>query len=465
MANSGMNASTLFDPATSGPETGRPTVRLRKAMQSATRRWSGKAIYALLDQGLISGAGFVMTILLARTLLPRDYGTFAIAYQVFLFLTILYGAFILEPLVVFGSSNYRDRLRRYVGALLRIHSLVGMAVVCLVGAAAWIFFQFARGQSLAYALLAVSVAAPCVLLFWLARRAFYVEIRPREAVFGAAVYFAVVIGGLLVVYRFGRVTPAKAFLLMAAGGVATAVTMFLRLRTSLVPGAGGPALSEVLRKHWGYGRWAAGSAVTIWFSGALYYPLLGSLRGLAKAGELKALMNFASPVSQVFVALSLLSLPYAARVHHRDGPAGARRLVWKLTALYGGGAILYWVTVVAWRGQLVRLLYAGRYADVAYLMPWVAVGSILRLSATAQAVTLRAMQAPALVFVAYSGSCLAALLVGVPCAWAFGLRGAVIAFALSNGVALVVALIMVQIGFPITRIFAHFQSMVSRPIP
>lgn len=463
MANPVTKAPTLSH-ATIGSSTDRLAIRLGEAVKGVTRRWSGKAIFALLDQGLISGAGFVMTILLARTLLPRDYGTFAIAYQAFLFLTILYGAFILEPLVVFGSSVYRDKLRRYVSTLLRIHSLVGVAVVCLVGASAWVLFQFAAGQSLAYALLAVSIAAPPVLLFWLARRAFYVELRPREAVVGAAVYFIVVIGGLLLVCEFGRVTPAKAFLLMAAGGVATAGTMLLRLRTRLVSGARGPALSEVLRKHWEYGRWAAGSALTIWFSGALYYPLLGSLHGLAKAGELKALMNFASPVSQVFVALSLLSLPYSARVLHRDGPAGARRLVWKLTALYGGGAIAYWAIVVAWRGQIVQILYAGRYGDVAYLMPWVALGSVLRLSASAQAVTLRALQSPALVFVAYSGSCLVALLVGVPCAWVFGLRGAVIAFALSNCVALVISLVMVHRGFPKARLFAHSQSMVSPPI-
>lgn len=381
-----------------------------------------------------------MTILLARTLAPSDYGTFAVAYEAFLFLTILYRAFVLEPLAVFGSSTYRTSLKSYMSTLLRIHFMVGGVVVLLVGMSAWICSALGVGQGITQALLAASVAAPCVLLFWLVRRAFYVELAPRGAVSGAAVYFGVVVGGLLLVYRFGTLTPEKAFLLMAVGGLSTAVTMLWRLRLHLSSREKDPGVGKVVRTHWEYGRWAAASGLAIWLAGALYYPLLGSVRGLANAGQLKALMNLTSPVSQIFAGVSLLSLPYASRVYHRQGEAGGRRLIWKLAALYAGGTMLYWAIIMIWRGSVLNLLYDGRYTDIANLIPWIALGSILRISATAHAIILRAMQSPWLVFFAYAGSCLVALLVGVPLAWAFGLRGAVISLALSSGVALVIGL-------------------------
>ena len=86
----------------------------------------------------------------------------------------------------------------------------------------------------------------------------------------------------------------------------------------------------MLRQHWIYGRWALASAIVIWLSGAIFYPALGSFFSLAETGKFKALMNLASPIGQAYVALSLLTLPYASQVHHEEGHAVVGRLVWKL---------------------------------------------------------------------------------------------------------------------------------------
>jgi O-antigen/teichoic acid export membrane protein len=305
------------------------------------------------------------------------------------------------------------------------------------------------------ALLGVAIAAPCMLLFWLARRGFYVRLAPRQAVGGALVYFAVVLGGLLAVCHYGHLSPFVAFLLMAAGAAVTAPMMIARLRPALKPGL---ILSKglgVIRRHWGYGRWALASAVAIWFSGAIFYPLVSAFYGLGDAGTLKALMNFSSPVGQAFAAMSLLSLPYAAGIHHQEGSGSTHRLVWRLTAIYAGGTALYWLVIVLLRHPIVTHLYAGKYSGITGLIPWVAFGSVLRISATAQAVTLRAMHSPALVFVAYVAASVVAVLVGIPCTWAFGLQGAVFAMVLSSAVALAVALLMVHRSSTVARFFKH----------
>ena len=119
-------------------------------------------------------------------------------------------------------------------------------------------------------------------------------------------------------------------------------------------------------------------------------------------------------------------------------------MAWRLVALYGGGSLLYWTVVVALRGPLVSHLYAGKYLNLTGLLPWVAVGSVLRISATAHAITLRAMHSPSLVFVAYSAASVAAILIGIPCMWLFGLSGAVMTLVISSAVALMVAWIMVH---------------------
>lgn len=442
--------NTLAEKTATSP-FGRPL----KATLSSARAWSTKGFLALLDQGLISGANFALAILLARRLAPAQYGTYALAFEVFLLLSVVYGALVLEPLSVFGASVYRKSPREYLGILLRVHGVMAAGIFIVLGISAWVFEQISQSRSLPLALIGVAIAAPCVLLFWLARRGFYVKLAPHQAVLGAGVYFVVVLGGLLAVCRYGVLSPFVAFLLLAAGGAATAPIMLARLMCALKPGLVLSRASEVIRRHWGYGRWALGSAVAVWFSGAIYYPLVSTFRGLGDAGTLKALMNFSSPVGQAVAAMSLLSLPYAAGVHHQQGSDGSHRLVWRLTAIYAGGTTLYWLIIIFLRQPIVTHLYAGKYMGIMSLIPWVAFGSILRISATAQAVTLRAMHSPALVFVAYVAASVVAVLIGVPCTWAFGLRGAVYTMVLSSAVALAIALAMVHRRSPLAGFFKH----------
>lgn len=421
-----------------------PATRLRDTLWAGARTWSPKGALALVDQGLISGANFLVGILLARHLAPEQYGAYALAFEVFLFLTVAYGALVLEPLSVFGVSVYRNSNRDYLGVLLRIHMVLASVIFLGLGACAWALQWVFPGGKMASALVGVAIAAPCVLLFWLARRGFYVKLSPSQAALGALVYFLVVLGGLLLADRRGFLSPLVAFLLMAAGAAVTAPLMLARLGFSFKLRHSITKPAEVIRRHWDYGRWALGSAVAIWISGAIYYPLLGSFHGLADAGAFKALMNFTSPVSQAFAAMSLLSLPYAARAHYRTRSGSPHRLAAKLALIYAGGTILYWLIIVFMRRPIVFYLYAGKYTEITGLIPWLALGSVLRISATSQAVILRAMQAPSLVFTAYVASSAVAVLAGVPLTWAFGVQGTVFTLVLSSAVALVVTLVMLR---------------------
>ncbi len=433
---------TLVEQAISLPAT------RGRVLWAGARTWSPKGALALVDQGLISGANFILGIVLARHLAPDQYGAYALAFQVFLFLSVAYSALVLEPLSVFGSSVYRNSNREYLGALLRIHAAIAFIIFLGLCTCAWVVGQVSPSGDLTSALIGVGIAAPCMLLFSLARRGFYVKLAPLQAALGALGYFAVVLGGLLLVFHRHSLSPLVAFLLIAAGAGVTAPMMVTRLRFSIKPRTAALRLSEVVHRHWGYGRWALGSAVAIWFSTAIYYPILVSFHGLAETGALQALTNFSSPIAQVFAAMSLLSLPYAAGIHHQKSSRGISHLAAKLALIYAGGTTLYWLLVVLFRWQIVENLYAGKYMGIVGLIPWLALASVLRISATSQAIILRAMHAPSLVFVAYGAASVVDIVAGIPCTWAFGLWGAIFGMVLASAVALVVTLVMLYCHTP-----------------
>jgi len=406
--------------------------------------WIRKGGFALLDQGLISGSNFVISILLARWLVPDQYGSYAVAFGVLVLVVLVYQSLVLEPMAVFGASSYRASLRNYLHSVLRIHLLLWVPILLLLGIA--VVFTRTSGQSagLSGALGGVMVAAPCVLLFWLARGTFYVKLSPASAAAGAAVYSSLALAGLYVVYRKGWLSPFTAFLLMALAALATGAVLLVRLRRSLVSGGEVFATYDIWRRHWGYGRWALASCIAGWLPAYVYYPLLSSFSGMSQSGQLKALMNLTLPLEQAKAAMSLLLLPFAAGMYERQGETGASSMAGKITFLTVAAGIVYWSILIPLQKPLFHLLYSNRYLEVAHLLPLVALGSIFYSAAFGGAIVLRAMDSPGALFGAFGLATALSLLVGIPATKMFGLTGAIWGSNIADIASLIMVLLVLR---------------------
>lgn len=387
--------------------------------------WARKGGLAVLDQGLISGSNFVISVLLARWLMPDQYGAYAVAFGIYVMLSLVYQSLLLEPMGVFGGSIFRSNLRGYLRSLVSIYVAFSIAI-CSALVIAWaVAYHLDPGGAITGALAGVAVASPCLLLFALARRTFYVELSPAPAAIGAFIYATVVLAGLYFVYQHALLSPFVAFLLIGGGALVTGVVLMLGLRSGLSGSGPAPAFREAWRRHWRYGRWALAGCVAGWLPSYIYFPLLSSFKGMAESGQLKALMNLTMPFEQTKGALIMLFLPYAARVMEQQGKAGARILGNRLTLLSVCLAIAYWAVIIPLHKPVFHLLYSGRYMEVAYLLPALAFGQIFWSGTFGPSVALRAMESPSSVFVALGVATVASLLIGVPATWAFGLKGAI----------------------------------------
>jgi O-antigen/teichoic acid export membrane protein len=406
--------------------------------------WARKGALAIADQGLITSSNFLVALMLARQVSPAEYGAYAVAFEVFLLLSAVYLAFILEPVSIFGASTYKDCLPDYLGKMLRIQIWVTCATVILVGGAALAIYLTHGSQTLASALAGVAVASPCVLLFWIARRAFYINLAPGAALAGAVLYSIVLLGGLSVCYRMKLLSPACVFVLIAFGALITSIALLAKLKPALRAARQFPSVKEIAQRHWNYGRWALASAGASWAMSATFYFALSGFHGLAASGEMKALLNLSAPAAQGFTAVSLLSLPYASRIYDTQTPAEIRKLSRRLTAFYAGGTAVYFALVIGLGPSLLHLLYKGKYLGVTRLISWLGLAMVLRIGATAQALLLRAIQLPSQVFIAYGASTLVAVLAGIPATKFFGLQGAIVTTVGVGATALLVSGVLLR---------------------
>lgn len=404
-------------------------------------RWLNRGGLAILDQGLISGSNFLVSILLARWLVAESYGAYAVAFGIFVLLTLVYSALILEPMSVFGGAAYRRCLRGYVKSLLKMHVVVSFAFAALVSIGAVVMRASGHDAGLAGALFGVALASPCVLLLWVLRRALYLKMHSGRAATGALLYFVLMVSGLWAFNAKSLLTPFNALLLMGGAALVASVLLLVFVRIDLGnDGEPAPSLVEACEKHWTYGRWALASSLVAWIPAYIFLPLLTAFVGMAQSGELKALTNFVAPLDQTLAALSLLFLPHAARVRAEQSHRNVRALTRNLLALSIAGSAVYWLLVINLKGPIFGLLYSGKYANVAYLLPAVALGSILWSAAYGPAIVLRAMESPKSVFTAYLVTSAICVVIGIPATKYLGLKGAIWSGNLADFASLIVIL-------------------------
>jgi len=405
--------------------------------------WVKKGGYALADQGLISGSNFVVSILLARWLTRDGYGAYAVAFGIFVLLTVLYLSVVLEPMSVFAGT-YKDNLRGYLRGLLRMHFV--LCGILSAGLAVWAYVSYRVDphSALPAALLGVTIASPLVLVFALVRRAFYLELTPASAALGALVYFSVVMGGLFLAYQRGWLSAFSAFLVLGAAALFTSLVLLRHLWANLKPGTGRIAFSEICKEHWRYGQWALIANVASWVPAYLFYPLLSHFSGLVQSAQLRALMNLAAPMQQAQTAMALLFLPYASRMRGEGGDREAAKLNRKITALTVFFALGYWAVMVFFSRTVFSLLYSGKYMEVIGQVPFVALGAILWAASFGPTVVLRALQSPRLVFIAYAVATGLSLIVGIPATHRYGLWGAILGINVSDLLSLVLMMYLLR---------------------
>jgi O-antigen/teichoic acid export membrane protein len=264
-------------------------------------------------------------------------------------------------------------------------------------------------------LVSAALALPVILLFWFARRAFYLEGKPSGALRGSLVYSASLVVGLMYLNHLSLLSAFAAFLLMALASLVASGALLYRLRPRPFIGYKIAEISprRIIRENWGYGKWVLAITLVHWLSGDVYYILVTAFLGFEEAGVLRALQNLVMPITQATTAMGLLLLPQTSGRLASNGFATLKEDVYKITILNAVLTTTYFLILLAFGDKLLHLMYGDKYAEFAYLLPYlIAVPVVMALGSGVQT-GLRVLQVPWVIFAGYCVTAILTLSVGV----------------------------------------------------
>lgn len=401
---------------------------LPSGVRQGAARWVGRGAWAVADQGLFALSNFVIGVLLARWLSPAEFGSFSIAYSIFLFIGTLHTSLLTEPMLVFGSAKYAGAFPSYLRQLMRGHWMVagvGGVVLALVGLGMRLF----SSSALAPSMICTGLTAPLLLWPGLARRACFARLQPRWAAAAGGIYLGLMSLGAFLLFRMQWLSAVTAILLLAVCSAVVGAGLFLVLVRGRPEHRGPVDVREVLADHWYYGRWALLGSAIGWFPSNVYFLLLPTNGGLAASASLKALMNLILPVLHGIAALATLLLPSLVRVR---GTTAFRTTLVTAIVLLTSGAALYWIVVATFAHPLLLLLYKGRYTYPAGLLWMLGALPVAAAFAAVLGAAVRAMERPSDAFLASLGAAAVAATLGPWLVAQRGVVGAVIGLIASS---------------------------------
>ena len=389
--------------------------------------WITRGSWAITDQALISGSNLLVSLLLARWLTAKEYGAYAIAFTLFMFIATLYNALLAEPMMLFGVSKYRESLSEYWSALVVSHWRLAAAASLALSSIVLATFIYGSHE-LAISLLGLVIAGPVLLLQLLTRRIPYVKADSRSSALAAAIYASLLVILIVLLHDLYRVTLPLIWLIMGFSAFISSSWVVSRMRLPAGKQASPKLVTQVTADHWNYGRWGMMSSPMIWASANMYFIYLSLGTGLEDSGALRALLNFAMPLIQLNACLGNVLVPAIAS--SRNSP-GLDRLIVKLTLYSVLLPIIAWPILGGFSGELLPLIYADKYTSYASLLWVIGIVPIFNAAIVVLSAVFRAQEKPKVIFTAYVFSTISTLSVGLVLTMTWGLSGAVIGMCIS----------------------------------
>ena len=327
-------------------------------------KWGRRVGFSILDQGLFSGANFILSILLARWLSPEEFGAYAVAFSGFLLGFGLFNSVILDPLMVFGSSKPLTTVNDYLKKMLTLQGLLNSLIflgLVIIGI-------FSKGI-FKTAFIGMSVFTPLVLTIWFLRSKFYVSSQAGKALVLSIVYSGFLLGSVTILGVNDQLNLINAFICQILAGI-FAVILGILLSPEINNKTKQDVINtrEFLNETWNYSKWIMATTVADGIAFSLFPPILSSLIGLEVAGAFKAVQNLVNPAQQYFVAVYLLFMPILSKKWGQKDFRNVRKKFSYITLI---PILVYGIFISLFPKQILLILYNNSYYNnFSWLVPF-----------------------------------------------------------------------------------------------
>jgi O-antigen/teichoic acid export membrane protein len=329
--------------------------------------------FALADQIVVSGASFVLSVMVARACSKGEFGSYVLGASILFIFMNLQTSLVAIPCITLSPRFSETELPLYTGSIF-VHSValgILASVVIAVGAALTSIWQHDAGFSSFLWVLAAAMPflllRDCVRQVVLsrldARSAFHLDV--RVSVLAVAVAGALWFGGWL--------SPQAAYAVLAVSCLLSTVIWTWTKSIKIVFTR--EATLSHLAANWWVGRWQIGASAAYLLSRQPYVWLLAAFHGVPANAAYGACNSVTSIVLPFVMGLNQFLAPKVAHRYVSGGKHGVRVMAAMGSVVFAIIVGAFCLVLSFFGTEIFRLIYGASYAQY---------GSLVGLFALAQ---------------------------------------------------------------------------------
>ncbi|MFH6785817.1 MULTISPECIES: lipopolysaccharide biosynthesis protein [Methylobacterium] len=402
---------------------------------SLLARLRGPALLSLLDQGAVSGFGFIAGIAAARLVDMEDFGRYALVLIFGSVAQAFHNALVTAPLMTLAGATRNPR--RYAAAVLA-GALVLAALLALGVAGALALYFVVRGEAVPLDLVTAAGALTVAQNLQLTARRllFATEAGPRALAMdlARAASFPVAVAGLWAVGI--PLDAARLVGLLALSALLT--TLPVIVGRAIEPGRRN--LAAAVRRHWQMSCWLLPVVLVTFGQEQLVWILAGGTLGDEALGGLRAAQYLVGIVLLMLTATENVVPTGAGRAYDTGGEPALRAYLLGVAGRLGV-PVGFLLAVVAIPADLwLRLVFGAPYIPYAPCLRWLALGVVFIFLRDMVGQIFRARRRTDVIFRAFLVSLPVSLVLIRPLLDHYGVVGAAAAVAIGHGASLVALL-------------------------
>lgn len=396
------------------------------------------ASWALVDQAVISGCNFLTIFLLARAMVPADFGLYMLIYPGLLLLTSIQSALITGPHNILAAALEGNEYKGFTGMLALLQLAFAITASALIAVASLAAAQIVAPE-VALLLIITAVASVPWLAQDFVRRILYTRSDSRSALGNDAVSYGLqLLGVILIISWHGHaVAPHTAILILGASSLVAVSVGIFQLRSHLSLERTTYTLHKaktVAAEIWGFGKWTTAQQIYMWFNTTGRGWLLAAFISLELYGGYRAAYHLVYLLNPIRQAASTYLPARTSRIYGTEGMKPLHDWTTAIFALLLLALIPILLLFMLASESLLTFAYQQRYSGLG--LEWV-----ITLGALAYAISflrlpfenaILALRRPKLLFFTSIVAFICLLTLSLPLLYLYGLIGWLIASALAQ---------------------------------
>ena len=274
-----------------------------------------KAGIASIDQTLLSGLNFLISIVLIKTVSKPEYGYYSIFFPITLFMGSIQNAVINTPLAVLLITKRGDEKRKYAGALFfgQYLLLFPLAFIGIIGGIITWYFNLLE-FSVSAIIVAISLASIGILCREFLRAYFFANETPNTVLIIDLLYFALITTLGFLAYTFFQLDVAVIFFLIGLSSFLTGIFFINRNKWNFSHREIKSSYSE----NWKYGKWSLIGVTVTHIQTYSYLYLLAILVSSVAVADVSAARLLLMPLILAQAGWKKVILPHGSKLREKN---------------------------------------------------------------------------------------------------------------------------------------------------